>query len=186
MEELRNRCLACTACPLCETRTNVVFGTGNENADILFVGEAPGHNEDISGIPFVGKAGQLLDLYLKAVDLDRDDVYITNIIKCRPPQNRDPNPNEQEMCIKYLREQFRKISPKIVVCLGRIAAQQMIDPNFRITQQHGQLFTKGGVLFTATFHPAALLRNPAYKKDTLEDFKAIAKHLNKIRENSDI
>ncbi len=174
LEQLRERCLACRACPLAETRTHVVFGSGDPGADIMFVGEAPGKNEDLTGEPFVGRAGQLLDRYLEAVGIPREKVYITNIIKCRPPQNRDPNPGEQEACIGYLREQFRIISPRIVVCLGRIAAQKMIDPNFRMTRQHGEMVKKGGVLFTATYHPAALLRNPAYKADTLQDFKRIA------------
>ena len=180
LESLKQRCLNCTACGLSETRTNVVFGVGNPNADIMFIGEAPGKNEDLTGEPFVGKAGQLLDSYLEAVGLERSDVYIANTLKCRPPQNRDPNPAEQDACIGYLREQFKIIRPRIVVCLGRIAAQRMIDPEFRMTRQHGECYRKGGVLFTATYHPAALLRNPGYKGDTLSDFKRIAAYAKKL------
>ena len=124
--KLLDECKACTACELHKTRTNCVFGIGNVNADILFVGEAPGDNEDKTGTPFVGRAGQLLDKYLYAVDIDREDVYIANILKCRPPQNRDPLPSEEDACIEFLRRQVRLINPKIIVCLGRIAAMRLI------------------------------------------------------------
>lgn len=152
----------------------MVFGVGNENADIMFVGEGPGENEDLKGEPFVGKAGQLLDKYLSVIDLDRKkNVYIANIVKCRPPKNRDPLPEEQEACIPWLRAQTRLIKPKIIVCLGRIAAQRLIDPEFRVTKQHGQFIKKGNILFMGTFHPAALLRNEAQKPDALSDFSAL-------------
>lgn len=172
--ELREECLHCTKCDLAATRTNVVFGTGDEHADILFVGEGPGRNEDETGQPFVGRAGQLLDSYLAAVGLCREDVYIANIVKCRPPENRDPRPEEQAACIGYLREQFRLIAPKLIVCLGRISAMKIIDEGFRVTRDHGRLFQKGGVLMMGTYHPAALLRNPNNKADALADFKRIA------------
>lgn len=133
LEEVRALCAACHACPLGDTRTNPVFGVGNPNADLMFVGEAPGEQEDLSGTPFVGRAGQLLDRYLEAVGISRDQVYIANILKCRPPQNRDPKPEEEDACIGYLREQVRLIRPKIIVCLGRIAAMRLIKPNYRIT-----------------------------------------------------
>ncbi len=169
---LKSDCLRCEGCALCSTRKNVVFGVGNENADILFVGEGPGENEDIQGEPFVGKAGQLLDKYLKVIDLSREkNIYIANIVKCRPPQNRDPLPEEQDTCIEWLRAQTRLIKPKIIVCLGRIAAQKLISPDFRVTKDHGQFIKKGNILFMGTFHPAALLRNPANKPDTLADFQ---------------
>lgn len=172
--ELKNACAGCEKCPLGKTRTNLVFGVGNENADILFVGEGPGENEDLQGEPFVGKAGQLLDKYLEVVDLDRKkNVYIANIVKCRPPQNRDPLPEEQEMCIDWLRAQTRLIKPKIIVCLGRIAAQRLISPDFKVTRQHGDFVKKGNIYFMGTFHPAALLRNPANKPDALEDFQSL-------------
>ncbi len=173
LQDINEKVRVCTACELCRTRTNTVFGTGNEHADIMFVGEAPGRNEDETGIPFVGAAGHLLDDYLTAVGLSRDDVYIGNIIKCRPPQNRDPRPDEEDQCIHFLHQQIELIDPKLIVCLGRIAAKRLIDPNFQVTKQHGQLFKYNGRLITATFHPAALLRNPANKAPTFSDFEMI-------------
>lgn len=139
-EELEARCRQCQNCPLSETRTNVVFGVGNRQADILFIGEGPGEQEDLQGEPFVGPAGKLLDLMLSLIDLDRSKVYIANIVKCRPPRNRDPLNTEQDACIGYLRAQTALIRPKIIVCLGRIAAMRIIDKGFRITKQHGQWF----------------------------------------------
>ncbi len=179
--ELKQECLVCQRCPLCKTRTNVVFGQGVEDAEVLFVGEGPGQSEDEQGQPFVGRSGQLLDKYLFAIDLDRGrNCYIANIVKCRPPQNRDPLPEEREACMPWLREQFRLIRPKIVVCLGRIAAQSMIRPDFAITKEHGQFFEKGGVLFMATFHPAALLRNPAQKPEAFSDFTALREKIHAV------
>ena len=172
--ELKALCFDCHKCELAATRINVVFGVGNEKASILFVGEGPGQNEDETGEPFVGRAGHLLDDYLTAVGLKRNDVYIANIVKCRPPQNRNPKPEEQEACIGYLREQFKLIQPKLVVCLGRVAAQKMIDDKLLVTRDHGVIYEKGGVKMMATFHPAALLRNPNNKPAALEDFKKIA------------
>ena len=129
--ELKKCCAECDKCALHETRTNCVFGVGNENADLMFIGEAPGEQEDLSGTPFVGRAGQLLDKFLYAVDIDREDVYIANILKCRPPKNRDPLPEEEDACIGYLREQVAHINPKIIVCLGRIAAMRLIKPDYK-------------------------------------------------------
>lgn len=174
MDELRAECEACKSCELGATRTNLVFGVGNESADIMFVGEAPGKTEDERGVPFVGRAGELLNSFLAAVGMSRDDVYIANILKCRPPANRDPLPAEQDLCIRWLREQFKIVSPKLVVCLGRIAAQRLIGEGFLVTKEHGKLITKGGVLMMGTYHPAALLRNPAAKPDALDDFQKIA------------
>ena len=179
-QELENACSSCERCSLCKTRTNCVFGVGNKNADIMFVGEAPGEQEDLSGVPFVGRAGQLLDKFLYAVDIDRNDVYIANILKCRPPKNRDPLPEEEDMCIDYLRQQVALINPKVIVCLGRISAMRLIKPDFKITQEHGVWFKKGGYLMTAVYHPAALLRDPRKKEDMLEDMKKIKA---KISEN---
>jgi DNA polymerase len=176
-DELQKKCAECEKCELCKTRTNCVFGTGNRNADILFVGEAPGEQEDLSGIPFVGRAGQLLDKFLYAVDIDREDVYIANILKCRPPKNRDPLPEEEDACIEYLREQVALINPKVIVCLGRISAMRLIKPDFKITREHGQWFKKGNYLMTAVYHPAALLRDPRKKEDMLEDMKKIKEKL---------
>lgn len=172
-DELRTACENCERCELCKTRTNCVFGVGNINADIMFVGEAPGQQEDLSGTPFVGRAGQLLDKYLYAIDVNREDVYIANILKCRPPQNRDPRPDEEEACIDYLREQVKLINPKVIVCLGRISAMKLIKPDFKITQEHGMWFKKGNYLMTAVYHPAALLRDPRKKEDMLRDMQKI-------------
>ena len=170
-EELKRECLKCTGCGLCSGRHNVVFGVGNPNAKVLFVGEGPGENEDLQGEPFVGRAGKLLDTMLDAVDLSRErNIYIANIVKCRPPQNRDPLPEEQEACIGWLRNQFAIMRPKIVVCLGRIAGMKLMDPNMKITRQHGQFIDKKGTLMMATLHPAALLRNPNQKPDAFRDF----------------
>ncbi len=183
-EELKLACESCKKCKLCTTRTNVVFGVGNENADILFVGEGPGENEDLQGEPFVGKAGQLLDKYLHVIGLTRQkNVYIANIVKCRPPQNRDPQEDEQELCIEWLRAQTRLIKPKIIVCLGRIAAQKLISPDFKVTRQHGEFIKKGNMLFMGTFHPAALLRNPLNKPDALSDFQALRDKIKELNIN---
>ena len=180
MNELKKACSECQKCDLCKTRTNCVFGVGNENADLMFVGEAPGEQEDLSGIPFVGRAGQLLDKFLYAVDISREDVYIANILKCRPPKNRDPLPEEEDMCIDFLRQQVSLIKPKVIVCLGRISAMRLIKPDFKITQEHGKWFKKGDVMMTAVYHPAALLRDPRKKEDMLEDMKAIKQKLSEI------
>ena len=181
LTKLYNTCSNCSQCPLHQTRTNCVFGTGNENADLMFVGEAPGEQEDIKGIPFVGRAGQLLDKFLYAVDIDRNDVYIANILKCRPPQNRDPLPEEEEACIEYLREQVRIIRPKIIVCLGRIAAMKLIKPDYKITIEHGTWVQKGNFLMTAVYHPAALLRDPRKNEEMLLDMKNIKAELDKLK-----
>lgn len=179
-DQLKSACENCKRCELCKTRTNCVFGTGNTEADIMFVGEAPGQQEDISGTPFVGRAGQLLDKYLYAIDIKREDVYIANILKCRPPQNRDPRPDEEEACIEYLREQVKLINPKVIVCLGRISAMKLIKPDFKITQEHGMWFKKGNYLMTAVYHPAALLRDPRKKEDMLRDMQKIKEKIQEI------
>ena len=173
-EALENACRMCTKCSLCETRRNVVFGVGNRSAKILLVGEGPGENEDLQGVPFVGAAGQLLDDMLYIIDLDRNkNVYIANVVKCRPPKNRDPQNTEQEACLDWLRMQYSLIRPKIVVCLGRIAAKALIKPDFRITSEHGQVFDKDGVKFIATYHPSALLRDVSKRPEAFTDLKKI-------------
>ena len=179
-EELKAVCESCQACVLHKTRTNCVFGTGNENADVLFVGEAPGEKEDLSGIPFVGAAGKLLDKFLYAVDIDREKVYIANILKCRPPNNRDPLPEEEEACLPFLRAQVRIMKPKIIICLGRISAMKLIKPDFKITKEHGQWFKKGNYLMTAVYHPAALLRDPRKKEEMLRDMQSIKAKLDEL------
>ena len=173
-EELKRRCLTCQKCALADTRTNVVFGKGPKDARVMFVGEGPGENEDLQGEPFVGRGGKLLDDMLSLVDLDRKrNFYITNIVKCRPPRNRDPLNTEQDACIGYLQEQLALIQPRIVVCLGRVAALRIIKPDFKITREHGQWTEKNGVFYTAIYHPAALLRDPSKKPDTFEDLRGI-------------
>ena len=177
LDALRRECLSCTKCGLCETRTKVVFGEGDPHARVMFVGEGPGESEDRQGRPFVGRAGQLLDKFLAAVELERDKVYITNMVKCRPPGNRDPRPEEMASCGAYLERQISLIGPEIIVCLGRVAAGALISPDFRVTKQHGQFFQKKDYEITGTFHPAALLRNPAQKPDAFEDFLALKARL---------
>jgi uracil-DNA glycosylase family 4 len=173
-DELESACLNCRRCALYETRTNVVFGVGNPNADVLFVGEGPGEQEDLKGEPFVGRAGLLLDDMLKIINLDRKkNVYIANIVKCRPPKNRDPLNSEQDACIDYLRAQYQLIKPKLVVCLGRIAAMRLIGENFKITRDHGKWFYKEGAQFMALYHPAALLRDPGKRPETFVDLKEL-------------
>lgn len=171
---LKERCLVCQKCDLHKTRTNVVFGYGPPDAQIMFVGEGPGEQEDLSGQPFVGRGGKLLDQFLDVAGLSREEnVYIANIVKCRPPQNRDPKPEEQDICIDWLREQTRILKPQIMVCLGRIAAQKLISPNFLVTKEHGEFIEKSGILFMGSFHPAALLRDPRRKEDAFADFLAL-------------
>jgi DNA polymerase len=179
-EQLEQSCLSCTGCGLCETRHNVVFGVGKRDTDVLFVGEGPGEQEDLQGEPFVGPAGKLLDDMLSILDLDRNsNCYIANIVKCRPPRNRDPLETEQDACIGYLRNQVALIKPKIIVCLGRIAAKRLIDPDYRITRQHGQWVEKNGIWMTAIYHPSALLRDVGKRPETFDDLISLR---NKIRE----
>ena len=179
-EQLETQCDACTRCGLCETRHNVVFGVGNRQADILFVGEGPGEQEDLRGEPFVGPAGKLLDDMLSIIDLYRqENCYICNIVKCRPPRNRDPLETEQDACIGFLRNQVALVRPRIIVCLGRIAAKRLIDPEYRITRQHGQWVRKGDFWMPAIYHPSALLRDVTKRPETFEDLLSIRA---KIRE----
>lgn len=171
LSSLKAEAEVCRKCGLCESRNNVVFGVGNPDAELLFVGEAPGENEDLQGEPFVGRGGQLLDLYLNGIGLDRkENIYIANILKCRPPKNRDPLPDEMDACLPYLRELVKIMHPKIIVCVGRIAAQRLISPDFKVTKEHGIFYEKGNSLMMGTFHPAALLRDPRKKGDCFEDF----------------
>ena len=180
-ESLKQECLACRKCGLCETRHNVVFGMGSPTAEVMFIGEGPGENEDLQGEPFVGRGGKLLDDMLELIDLDRHkNVYIANIVKCRPPQNRDPLNTEQDACIGYLRNQAALIRPKIIVCLGRIAAMRIIKEDFKITKEHGQWFEKSGVQMMALFHPAAILRDPRRRPETFEDLKRIQQKIQEI------
>ncbi len=184
-DALREECLTCTRCALCKGRTQVVFGMGNPNAEVLFVGEGPGQSEDEQGLPFVGRSGKLLDTYLDTIGLSRQtNIYIANIVKCRPPGNRDPLPEEREACLPWLRAQFKQMRPKIVVCLGRIAAQVMIKDTFKITQEHGQWVQKSGTWFMATLHPAALLRNPNQKPLAFGDYVALREKIKEVCEHT--
>jgi len=179
-DALKAVCSDCRECGLCQTRNHVVFGVGNAHADVMFVGEGPGEQEDLQGEPFVGPAGKLLDDMLSIIDLSRENSYIANIVKCRPPRNRDPLETEQEACIGYLRNQVALIQPKIIVCLGRIAAKKLIDPDFRITRQHGQWFKRGNVWMTATFHPSALLRDVSKRPEAFDDLMSIRAKIREI------
>lgn len=185
-KKLKSECSGCTRCELCKTRRNLVFGIGNESAEIMLVGEGPGEQEDIQGEPFVGPAGQLLDTMLELIDLDRSRVYIANIVKCRPPQNRDPLPEEQEACIEWLRAQVALIRPKIIVCLGRVAACQIINKDFKVTKEHGQFFERNGVLLMGTLHPAAVLRDPRKKGEWFADFVTLRDKIREVCDHTDV
>lgn len=168
-------------------RKNVVFGVGNPAAEVLFVGEGPGANEDEQGEPFVGRAGQLLDKMLAAVGLSRQhNIYIANMVKCRPPQNRDPLPEEQDACLHWLKAQTALLRPKILVCLGRVAACRLIAPDFKVTRQHGEFFEKKGMLLMGTLHPAALLRTPSQKPDAFEDFLKLREKIGEVCERTEL
>ena len=182
-EELQKTCMSCTQCGLCETRHHVVFGVGNRDTKIMFVGEGPGEQEDLQGEPFVGRAGQLLDDMLSIIDLSRKtNCYIANIVKCRPPQNRDPMETEQDACIGYLKNQIELIKPKIIVCLGRIAASRLIREDYRITREHGQWVEKDGMWMTAIYHPSALLRDVSKRPETFEDLLSIREKLGQLED----
>lgn len=183
-EKLEQTCGSCVRCGLCETRNNVVFGVGNRNADILFIGEGPGEQEDLKGEPFVGPAGKLLDDMLHIIDLRRaSNCYIANIVKCRPPHNRDPLQTEQDACIDYLRNQVALIKPKIIVCLGKVAACRIIRDDFRITREHGQWTESGGVWMTAIYHPSALLRDVSKRPETFRDLLSIREKMQQLEIN---
>ena len=177
---------SCHKCPLGEMRTNPVIGRGNKRSDIMFIGEGPGQQEDLTGVAFVGPAGQLLDKMLASVGLSDKDVYIANIVKCRPPGNRDPLPDEREACMNYLRYQLGLVKPKIIVCLGRIAATAIISPEFKITRQRGEWIERKGYYITATYHPSALLRDESKKRPAWEDFKAIKAKYIELKEKGEL
>lgn len=179
-ERLEEACMDCTQCGLCRTRTNVVFGVGPRNADIMFIGEGPGEQEDLQGEPFVGPAGKLLDDMMCIIDLDRENSYIANIVKCRPPRNRDPEEDEQDACIGYLRNQVALIRPRIIVCLGRIAAKRIIREDYRITREHGTWTQKNGVWMTALYHPSALLRDVTKRPETFSDLLSIRRKMQEL------
>ena len=173
LEALRAECLECRRCGLCETRHNVVFGAGPDDAEVMFIGEGPGEQEDLQGAPFVGRAGKFLDDMLELIDLDRTKIYIANMVKCRPPKNRDPLETEQYACSEWLSRQIALLDPKLIVCLGRISAMKFIKPDFKITREHGQWFEVDGRRVMALYHPAALLRDPGKRPETFDDLKRL-------------
>ena len=183
-ERLKADCADCRGCELAETRPSLVFGVGNESADVMFIGEGPGEQEDLQGEPFVGPAGKLLDTMLEIIGLDRTMVYIANIVKCRPPRNRDPLPVEQEACIGWLRRQIALVDPRIIVFLGRIAAMAFIKPDFRITREHGQWFDVNGRRAMAMYHPSALLRDPSKRPETFVDLKTLQREIRSLHNES--
>ena len=182
-ESLEAECKKCRRCNLCDTRTNLVFGEGNLKSKIMFVGEGPGYNEDVQGRPFVGRSGKLLDNLLEEINLSREKIYISNIVKCRPPENRDPLPEEQEKCVNWLRNQVYIMRPKIIVTLGRIASLKIIDSEIKITRDHGIFTLKKGVWFMPTLHPAAVLRNMSKKPDVQDDFQKLKSKIEELRIN---
>ena len=177
LAELQAIVTACEKCRLAKTRTQVVYGVGSPNADLMFIGEAPGRDEDIQGEPFVGRAGQLLTDIIKAMKLTRDDVYIANVIKCRPPENRNPEQDELDMCRPYIRQQVEIIQPRVIVTLGRFALQSLTEKGFAISSVRGQWLDYNGVKVMPTYHPAYLLRNPAAKKEVWADMKKVMSEL---------
>ena len=179
-ESLKRDCAGCRGCSLGETRHNLVFGVGNAQAEVMLIGEGPGEQEDLQGIPFVGPAGKLLDDMLEMIDLDRQKVYIANIVKCRPPRNRDPLNVEQEACRPWLDRQIALVNPRIIVCLGRIAAMALIREDFRITREHGQWFDRDGRRLMATYHPSALLRDVDKRPEAFMDLRALRKEIKAV------
>lgn len=177
MDTLKAGCQRCKRCPLCETRTRVVFGEGSYQADIMFVGEAPGAQEDIEGRPFIGRSGKLMDKMLEEAGLDREEIFITSLLKCRPPENRDPLPTEQALCEKWLAEQIRLIAPKVVVCIGRISAIRLIRGDYKVTKEHGVFYEKNGRVYMGMYHPAAVLRSPSLKAAAQEDYHKLKEFL---------
>lgn len=173
----------CHNCPLCNTRKNPVMGRGSHNADIMFIAEAPGSTEDEEGIPFVGPAGHLLDELLEDCSLTRSEIYITNILKCHPPGNRNPGEAEKERCFPFLKYETYLLKPKIIVCLGRVAAQRIISPDFKITKQHGTWIYRKHCALTAVYHPSALLRDPSKIETTKKDFHNIVQKRSEIIDN---
>lgn len=185
-EALMGECARCRECALCQTRHSVVFGVGNPRAEIMLVGEGPGANEDAQGVPFVGRAGQLLDDMLAIIGLDRTKVYIANVVKCRPPENRDPLNVEQDACIGYLHRQIALVQPKILVCLGRIAAMRLIDEKFRITKEHGLWYDVDGMRRMAIYHPSALLRDPSRRPEAFDDLKILQREIQAVCRHTEL
>ena len=181
LDSIRAEIGDCQRCKLAPKRTNIVFGSGSPNAELVFVGEAPGYDEDVQGLPFVGRAGQLLTKIIESIDLKRDQVYICNVLKCRPPENRNPEPDEVAACNPFLRKQLAVIRPKIVCCLGTFAAQTVLQMAMPISRLRGKFYDMDGIRVIATFHPAYLLRSPDKKREVWEDMKQIRAELFRLR-----
>lgn len=181
LEDLRAFIGDCTRCKLCKTRKNIVFGVGNPQAELMFVGEGPGADEDEQGEPFVGRAGQLLTKIIQAMGFERKDVYIGNTVKCRPPENRNPELDELAMCMPFLKQQIQIIKPKVIMCLGKFAAQTILDTQIPISRLRGEFRDVDGIAVMPTFHPAYLLRNPAMKKPMWEDCKKVMEKLKSFK-----
>lgn len=181
-EELEEQVKDCNKCKLCSGRKNIVFGVGNKNADIMFIGEGPGADEDIQGEPFVGKAGQLMNKAFEALDIQREEVYIANIVKCRPPQNRNPEPDEAKACMDYLRNQVILVKPKIIILLGSVALKNILGEEYGITNSRGKWIERKGIWYMPTFHPAALLRDDSKKIDFWRDLKLIKEKLEELKD----
>ncbi len=180
-EILETNLKQCKKCPLANNRTQVLCGHGNKDNKIMFIAEAPGEVEDIKGLPFMGKSGTVLDKLLKSIDLSREDIFITNIVKCHPPKNRNPKPEERELCIKWLTLEVKLLKPSIVVCLGKISAERLIHKNFSINANHGKVFERNGYKFIATFHPSAILRDESKLIEAINDFKIIKQEIDKLK-----
>ena len=179
-QALYDECMHCRKCTLSQSRHHVVFGEGPRNAEVMLIGEGPGEQEDLSGRPFVGRAGQLLTDMLRMIDLQREQVFIANLVKCRPPQNRDPLEAEQNACIGYLRNQVALLRPKIIVCLGRIAASKLMREDIKITREHGQWIEKAGIWMMAMYHPSALLRSPSKRPESFVDLKRLQAKIRQV------
>ena len=183
--ELSEALTDCQKCRLCEGRTHIVPGEGNPNAQIMFIGEGPGQEEDRLGRPFVGRSGELLTRMIHAIGMERSEVYICNVVKCRPPRNRNPEPDEAAACLNYLRAQVALVRPKIVVLLGKVACQYTLKEDVFVTRDHGKWYERKGVWFMPTFHPSALLRDPTKKRDAWDDFQKIRAKYNEINSASE-
>ena len=181
LEELEEEAKQCKKCKLCQNRNNVVFGTGNKQADLMFIGEGPGADEDMQGVPFVGKAGKLMNMAFEAIGLNRDEVYIANIVKCRPPSNRNPQDDEAMACLNYLRNQVILVKPKIIVLLGSVALKNILGKEYGITASRGKWVEKKGILYMPTWHPAALLRDETKKIDFIKDLQQVMSKYNRSK-----
>ena len=179
-EELEQSINGCNKCKLCTNRTNIVFGTGNKEAKLMMIGEGPGADEDKEGLPFVGKAGKLMDKAFEGIGINRDEIYIANIVKCRPPSNRVPEQDEADACLNYLRNQVVLIKPKIIVLLGSTALKNILGKDYQITATRGKWIEKKGIMYMPTWHPAALLRDENKKIEFWKDLKEVKKQLQKI------